>query len=94
MSLSAATRIARREIRGGLRGFTVFLACLILGVATIAAIGSVRSAIQTGLSSEGATLLGGDAEMSFTYRRATEEERAWMADNTTGSSEIIDFRSM
>ncbi|MBO9408708.1 FtsX-like permease family protein [Shimia sp. R9_1] len=94
MSLSAATRIARREIRGGLRGFTVFLACLILGVATIAAIGSVRSAIQTGLSSEGATLLGGDAEMSFTYRRATEEERAWMATNTTGSSEIIDFRSM
>ncbi|MBO9401961.1 FtsX-like permease family protein [Shimia sp. R9_3] len=94
MSLSTATRIARREIRGGLRGFTVFLACLILGVATIAAIGSVRSAIQTGLSSEGATLLGGDAEMSFTYRRATEEERAWMASNTTGSSEIIDFRSM
>ncbi|MBO9473401.1 FtsX-like permease family protein [Shimia sp. R10_1] len=94
MSLSAATRIARREIRGGLRGFTVFLACLILGVATIAAIGSVRSAIQTGLSTEGATLLGGDAEMSFTYRRATEEERAWMAANTTATSEIIDFRSM
>ncbi|MDA5555392.1 ABC transporter permease [Shimia sp. MMG029] len=94
MSLSAATRIARREIRGGLRGFTVFLACLILGVATIAAIGSVRSAIQTGLSTEGATLLGGDAEMSFTYRRATEKERAWMAENTTATSEIIDFRSM
>ncbi len=94
MSLAAATRIARREIRGGLRGFTVFLSCLILGVATIAAIGSVRSAIQTGLSTEGATLLGGDAEMSFTYRRATDEERAWMAQNTTGTSEIVDFRSM
>ncbi len=94
MSLSAPTRIARREIRGGLRGFTVFLACLILGVATIAAIGSVRSAIQTGLAAEGATLLGGDAEMSFTYRRATDAELAWMAENTEATSEIIDFRSM
>lgn len=94
MSLAAATRIARREIRGGLRGFTVFLACLILGVATIAAIGSVRSAIQTGLASEGATLLGGDAEMSFTYRRATDQEQAWMDKNAEATSEIIDFRSM
>ncbi|MBO9477614.1 FtsX-like permease family protein [Shimia sp. R11_0] len=94
MSVAAATRIARREIRGGLRGFAVFLACLILGVTTIAAIGSVRSAIQTGLASEGATLLGGDAEMSFTYRRATDEEHAWMVENTENRSEIIDFRSM
>ena len=31
MSLAAASRIARRELRGGLRGFRVFLACLILG---------------------------------------------------------------
>lgn len=94
MSLATAARLARREIRGGLRGFTVFLACLALGVATIAAIGSVRAAIETGLANEGAAILGGDAEMSFTYRRATDEELAWMSDNATQSSEIIDFRSM
>ena len=28
-----AWRIARRELRGGIRGFRVFLACLALGVA-------------------------------------------------------------
>ncbi|KPA21495.1 FtsX-like permease family protein [Shimia sp. SK013] len=94
MSLTTAARLARREIRGGLRGFTVFLACLALGVATIAAIGSVRAAIETGLANEGAALLGGDAEMSFTYRRATDVELAWMGDNAQDSSEIIDFRSM
>ncbi|PSL20138.1 ABC transporter permease [Shimia abyssi] len=94
MSLAHAARLARREIRGGLRGFAVFLACLALGVATIAAIGSVRAAIEAGLSAEGAALLGGDAEMSFTYRRANDDERAWMARNATTASEIIDFRSM
>ncbi|GAA6182006.1 ABC transporter permease [Shimia sp. NS0008-38b] len=94
MSFANAVRIARRELRGGLRGFTVFLSCLILGVAAIAAIGSVRSAIQSGLASEGATLLGGDAEMSFTYRRATDDERTWMNSTATAVSEIIDFRSM
>ena len=49
MSLSIASRIARRELRGGLKGFRIFLACLILGVAAIAAVGSVRESIRTGL---------------------------------------------
>ena len=49
MSLRLAGRFARREMRGGLRGFRLFLACLALGVAAIAAVGSVRSAIEGGL---------------------------------------------
>ena len=93
-ALRDATRIARRELRGGLAGFRVFLACLALGVAAIAAVGMVRESIQQGLEREGATLLGGDAQMSFTYRFATEEERAWMAEAATAVSEIVDFRSM
>lgn len=92
--LSLATRFALRELRGGLRGFRVFLICLALGVAVIAGIGSLRSAIETGLSEEGSVLLGGDAELEFTYRRATDVERSWMEDNATATSEIIDFRSM
>ena len=79
-----AWRIARRELRGGLSGFYVFLACLALGVAAIAAVGSVRVSIQQGLEREGATILGGDAEMSFTYRFADETEAkacdAWLKD--------------
>jgi len=94
MSLGVAARIARRELRGGLRGFWVFLACLALGVGAIAAVGSVRAAIEAGLTREGAALLGGQAEISFTYRFATDEERAWIEARALRVSEIVDFRSM
>jgi putative ABC transport system permease protein len=89
-----AFRIAARDLRGGLRGFRIFLACLTLGVAAIAAVGSVRQAVQTGLEEEGAVILGGDAEMTFVYRMATEEEAAWMAARALAVSETVDFRSM
>lgn len=94
MSLTVARRIARRELRGGLRGFRVFLACLILGVAAIAAVGSVRESIQLGLEREGATILGGDAELELTYRFAEAGERAWMQSIAHSVSELVDFRSM
>ena len=92
--LTSAWRIARRELRGGVAGFRIFLLCLALGVAAIAGVGSVRVAISDGLAREGATILGGDAEMSFTYRFASPQERAFM--QTTGArvSETVDFRSM
>jgi putative ABC transport system permease protein len=92
--LPIALRIARRELRGGLAGFRVFLACLALGVAAIAAVGSVRAAIEGGLTREASVLLGGDAEMEFTYRFASEPERAWMDARAQAVSEIVDFRSM
>lgn len=94
MSLKLAARFARREMRGGLRGFRLFLACLALGVAAIAAVGSVRAAIEGGLKREGTALLGGAAELDFTYRFATAEEQAWMAQRATTVSEIVEFRSM
>lgn len=94
MTLPVAMRIARRELRGGLRGFRVFLACLALGVGAIAAVGSVRTAINDGLASEGAALLGGDAELRLTYRFATDDERDWMEANAAAVSEVVDFRSM
>ena len=92
--MSPALSIARREMRSGIRHFRIFLACLALGVAAIAAVGSVRTAIEAGLTKESAAILGGDAEMEFTYRFATAAERAWMSDNAAVSSEIVDFRSM
>ena len=96
MSLSPrlAWSIARRELRGGLRGFWVFLACLSLGVAAIAAVGTVRAAIQAGLTEQGAVLLGGDAQVEFTYRFASPEERAYLDSIATAVSEVVDFRSM
>lgn len=94
MTVRLAWRLARRELRGGLRGFYVFLSCLALGVAAITAVGSVRYAIQAGLVQEGATLLGGDAQLEFTYRFASADERQWMAQNAQAVSETVNFRSM
>ncbi|MDP2086695.1 MAG: ABC transporter permease [Gemmobacter sp.] len=92
--MGLAFRLARRELRGGLRGFRVFLACLVLGVAAIAAVGMVRAAIQAGLSDQGAVLLGGDAQMKFTYRFASEPERAFIDRVAVRVAEVVDFRSM
>lgn len=92
--MSVAWRIARRELRGGLAGFRIFLACLVLGVGAIAAVGSVRAAIEAGLSRQGAVLLGGDAALRLTYRFATPAERAWIEDRAARVSEVVDFRSL
>ena len=94
MSWRVSGKIARRELRSGLSGFRILIACLALGVAAIAAVGTVRSGIQAGLVSEGAALLGGDAEAEFTYRFATDDERAWMENQADAISQIVDFRSM
>lgn len=94
MTLRLAARFAKRELRGGLKGFRIFIACLALGVAAIAAVGTVRAAITAGLEAEGAALLGGDAEATFTYRFAREDELAYLNDISEAVSETVDFRSM
>ena len=78
MTIAVSARLARRELRGGLKRFRILIACLALGVSAIAAVVSIKKAIEVGLSAEGSTLLGGDAEAEFTYRFASEEERVWL----------------
>ena len=85
-----ATTYARRELRGGLAGFRVFLACLTLGVAAIAGVGSVSSALVEGLSQEGQTILGGDVALRLAHREASPEELAYISEGTrvTKSAEM------
>lgn len=71
-------RIAARELRGGLKGFGIFLACLTLGVAAIASVGSVSSALVRGLAEEGQTILGGDVGFEIVHRQANAAEQAWL----------------
>src|SRR5206468_13118839 len=71
---SLALRYALREMRGGLRGFYVFIACIALGVMAIAGVGSVAASLSEGLSREGRTLLGGDIAFSLIQREATPAE--------------------
>ena len=94
MEFAAAASIAARELRGGFKRFRILLACLAIGVASVAAVGSVRTSIEQGITQEGASLLGGDAEIEFTYRFADDAEMSWMQENSQSISEIVEFRSM
>ncbi len=77
-SLATAWRLALRELRGGLKGFYVFLACIALGVAAIAGVNSVSNALTDGIAAEGRTILGGDMAFRLTQREATPEELAFL----------------
>jgi putative ABC transport system permease protein len=88
-----ALRLARRELRGGIRGLRVFLACLILGVTAIAAIGSLAASVAAGIKLDARKLLGGDAEARLAYRPADPAERKFLAQSGT-VSEIATMRAM
>ncbi|HVN00802.1 MAG TPA: FtsX-like permease family protein [Caulobacteraceae bacterium] len=72
-------RFALRELRAGVRGFRIFLACLALGVAAIAAAGSTAEAFRHGLASQAAEVLGGDLAVSIEQREFAPAERAALA---------------
>jgi len=85
--------LARRELRGGIRGFRIFLACLALGVAVIAGVGSLASSIGAGLETDARAMLGGDVEVNLVLRPADERELAYLRDAGAVSA-IEDMRAM
>jgi len=85
MSIAVADRspllmveLALRELRSGLRGFLVFIACIALGVMAIAGVGSFSESLFAGLAREGRVILGGDLAFSLIQREASEPERAFL----------------
>jgi putative ABC transport system permease protein len=77
-NFALALRFAARELRGGLRGFYVFIACIALGVMAIAGIGSVAAGLADGLAREGRVILGGDLAFSLSLREASTDERTFL----------------
>ncbi|MBN2751456.1 MAG: FtsX-like permease family protein [Rhodospirillaceae bacterium] len=95
--ITSLLRLARWELVGGFAsgfaGFRVLLAGLTLGVAAVAASGTVVSSVEAGLAHDARALLGGDVEVSRLYRPAKVGERALLA--TFGTlSEIAEVRVM
>ena len=74
--LPLVLRLALRELRAGLRGFGIFLACIALGVMAIAGVASISRSLTEGLAREGRKILGGDMAYSLIHREATDRERA------------------
>jgi putative ABC transport system permease protein len=77
--MTTLLRIALREMRGGrtggrIRGFRIFLLCLLLGVAIVAGVGSIAASIDAGLAADGKRILGGDYEFRLTYQPLTQDQ--------------------
>lgn len=72
--LGKAWTIARRDLRGRFVGLRLLIVCLLLGVATLAAIGSLTNAITEELANRGQAILGGDLEVAVAQREATGNE--------------------
>ncbi len=79
--LPLSLRLALRELRGGLRGFRIFILCLALGVASVAAVGSLSASLVAGLDRDAQRLLGGDVELRLTHRAATPEQLGFLEES-------------
>jgi len=90
---SIAWRVCRRELRGGLSGFRIFLACLALGVGSIAAVGNVSESVLSALERDGRKLLGGDVELRLTHQEATGDQIEWLRANTERVAELATMRT-
>ena len=89
-----AWRIARRELRGGVRGFRIFLACLVLGVAITAGVGSLGEALKAGLARDARMILGGDVELVQFAQPLAAESMAWLDANSAALSHVVTMRGM
>jgi len=102
-------RFAGRELRSGVKGFRIFLACLALGVAAIAAASSTAEAFRRGLASEAREILGGDVAVSVQLREFTADEQAkfealgrvsyaagsrGMAETASGDRRLVELRGV
>ena len=86
-------RLAARELRAGTHGFRLFIACLILGVAAIAGIGSISAAAVAGIAANAKAILGGDMEVRLTHRDAAPDELRAI-EGYGQVSHVIEMRAM
>ena len=86
--------LAFRELRGGVRGLRIVLLCLAIGVAAIAAVGSLREGIARGLARDGRALLGGDVTVTTGAQAAPERLRAWLGARGARLSEVVEMGSL
>ena len=74
-------RTARR-----LAGFYVFIACIALGVMSIAGVGSLAASLADGLAQQGQVILGGDLAFTLIQREASADELAFLQSHGTVSA--------
>ena len=86
--------LAFRELRGGIKDLRIVLACLALGVAAIAGVGSLRAGIDQGLARDGARILGGDLSVQGGASVLPDSLRSWLRARGARISDVTTMRSM
>ncbi|UXM95781.1 ABC transporter permease [Bartonella sp. HY329] len=87
-SFKLAFKFALREMRGGLRGFYIFLSCIALGVAAIGGVGGITDMIRHEFATQGKILLGGDLRVSMTQKEASPQELSYLESMGNVSSSL------
>jgi len=93
LKLSLALSIALRELRAGAGRLSIFVLCIALGVAAVAAIGSLSASFDEALARQGRLLIGGDLSFELIHRQADSAERAAL-ESLGEVSESASFRAM
>jgi len=94
MEWALAWSMARRELRAGLTGFRIFLACLSVGVAAIAAVGTISASVTAGLNGDARNLLGGDVDLRFHNHPNSKNQDRYLLENSAALSKTLEMRAM
>lgn len=89
-----AFRLARRELRGGVRSLWIVVLCLALGVGVIASVGTLRAAVNAGLDQDGRALLGGDLEIEGGSQPLPASLHDWLHAQGAETSDVVQMRSI
>ena len=71
-------RYAWRDLSGDPKGFTIFILCIIIGVAALSCVSGLSFSLSQGLSQEGRVILGGDISLSLMSRQLTDDQRTFL----------------
>src|ERR1035437_10995765 len=85
---------ARRDLRTGLKGFYIFLACLVLGVGAIASIQSLSRGLVESLHHDGRYILGGDIALRTIYEPAPPEQVRFLHNKVGPLTIVVETRAM
>jgi putative ABC transport system permease protein len=92
--LALAWRLARRELRSGVQGFAVFLACLTLGVAAMTAVGVINAGVTDAVKRDAAALLGGDIRLEANNLPLAEDDLAELMPAAARRSDAVRTNAM
>lgn len=89
-----ALKLGLRELRGGLAGFRILIACLAIGTAAIAAVGSISLSVTAGLDRDARGLLGGDVSIRKTHQQIDADHLAYIKETSLDQSQSLEMRAM